>query len=220
MKASLHVVRDRDAQAGLADPRRADQRQQPRLAAQQHIAHRGDVLFAADQARERRGQVGRRPLGRVQRSVRRPAPVSRSGYGSARASVMIAARSSAAICRQSASRSASWREGRRSSASSFWMVIDRAADPPGQVVLGQVERAAARAQPATKGSLQVHQPVPSRAERPSNSQEAGRLYHFCMGCVWVGHLTESARRWFNRPRTAAHHAQRRGSTTGMGDAPG
>ena len=44
-----HVARDLEAQAGLADAGRPDQRQQAHLAVQQRIAHRGEVLFAPDQ---------------------------------------------------------------------------------------------------------------------------------------------------------------------------
>jgi hypothetical protein len=47
--------------------------------------------------------------------------------------------------------------------------LDRAADLPGQVVLGQVEHAATRANPAAKGSVEIDQPLPSHAERPSKS---------------------------------------------------
>ncbi len=39
----------------------------------------------------------------------------------------------------------------------------------------------------------------SRAFLPSAAKTAGRLYHFCVGCVWLGKLTSSAHRSFNRP---------------------
>jgi hypothetical protein len=39
----------------------------------------------------------------------------------------------------------------------------------------------------------------SRAFLPSAAKTAGRLYRFCVGCVWLGNLTSSARRSFSRP---------------------
>ncbi len=61
-KGILEVGCDVQAQARLANAGRADQGQQADVSAQEHAAHRRDLLVTADQRGRRRRQVGRTRL--------------------------------------------------------------------------------------------------------------------------------------------------------------
>ncbi len=153
LKGLLELMSNRLRKPGLADAARAGEREQTHVRAAEQIAHRGLLLFAADEWCERHLETSEPELWRRSRS-RRPRRCFRFGQESGGRGTREAYKGAAILRREvkASSQQAGYFPGRTQDIPlEFADRRHRASNLPRQVVLRQVESFAALLEPGAKG---------------------------------------------------------------------